>query len=263
MPKPVLGQGAFGEVTLEKYQGMHVAVKALNRHSSMEEVLREVICIINIRPHKYLPIIHGISVDQKPTLIIFKFYGSTSNKKSTTLQYFLRKHLPDHASSAREDAGSADKINLETEIMRVATYVCQALQHIHSCDYLHGDIKSDNILIVREGFSLIPKIIDFGKSCKISNPTYSCVVVNNEAEYNDKKLFYRHMAKELFFGSPRSIETDIFAYGVLLNDVLKALRRNDTSFAVLVEQALSDFPKNRPGLLKIMDVLEHVARKFM
>ena len=173
------------------------------------------------------------------------------------MQYFLRKLLTDHAGSTCEGAGSADKINLETEIMRVAVYVCQALQHIHSCDYLHGDIKSDNILIVREGFSLIPKIIDFGKSCKISNPTYSCVVVNNEVEYNEKKLVYRHMAKELFFGSPRSIETDIFAYGVLLNDVLKALRRNDTSFAVLVEQALSDSPENRPGLVKITDVIQH------
>ena len=255
-PKPVLGKGAFGEVTLQKYQGMHVAVKALNRNSLIEEVLREVLCIINIKPHKYLPIVHGISVDQKPPLIIYKFYGSTSNKRSTTLQYFIRKLLND-AGSTSEGAGNADSINLGTEIMRVAVYVCQALQHIHSCDYLHGDIKSDNILIVRDGSSLIPKIIDFGKSCKISTPTYSCVVVNNEAEYNAKKLVYRHMAKELFFGSPRTIKTDIFAYGVLLDDVLKALRRNDTSFAVLLEQALSESPENRPGLVRIMDVLQH------
>ena len=49
--------------------------------------------------------------------------------------------------------GSADSINL----MQAALYVCQALPHIHSCEYLHGDIKSDNILLVREGLSLIPK----------------------------------------------------------------------------------------------------------
>ena len=102
---------------------------------------------------------------------------------------------------------------------------------------------------------MIPKIMDFGKSCKISSPTYSCVLVSDEAEYNAKRLVYRHMAKELFFGSPRTIKTDVFAYGVLLDDVLKALKRNDTSFAVLVEQALSDLPENRPGLVKIMDVL--------
>ena len=97
------------------------------------------------------------------------------------MQYFIRKLYTD-AGSTSQGTGSADSINL----MQAALYVCQALPHIHSCEYLHGDIKSDNILLVREGLSLIPKIIDFGKSCKISSPTYSCILVSDEAEYNAK-----------------------------------------------------------------------------
>ena len=48
-----------------------------------------------------------------------------------------------------------------------------------------------------------------------------------------------------------------FPHGILLNDVLKALRRNDASFAVLVEQVLNDFPENRPRLVKIIYVPQH------
>lgn len=249
-PQLVLGKGAFGEVTLEKYQGMYVAVKKFTRHSQKEDVLREVLCIMNIKPHTYLPIVYGISLEQKPFLIVFKFYGSLSNKRSTTLQYFIRKLNTSGVGSAD------DNINLNTEILRVANHVCEALQHIHSCGYLHGDLKADNILVIKESSRLIPKIIDFGKSCKISSPSYSCVLVKNEAEYNTKRLAYSHMARELFFGNPRTIKTDIFAYGILLDNVLKALRTNPTSFTLLVEQALSDRPDDRPELNTIIHVFK-------
>jgi serine/threonine protein kinase len=76
--------------------------------------------------------------------------------------------------------------------------------------------KSNNVLIIRQNSNIVPKIIDFGKSSIISSPCHSCIIVKNKKKFENAKLKYPHMAKELFFGKPTSIKTDIFAYGILL-----------------------------------------------
>jgi len=63
------------------------------------------------------------------------------------------------------------------------------------------------------------------------------------------------MAKELLFGEPRSIQTDTFAYGVLLKEVLTALNKTNTEFDVLLEQVLSDSPGDRPSLTYIHNIV--------
>ena len=123
-----------------------------------------------------------------------------SNRKAATSHYFIHKlNNSSVANNRKHDTGiNHENQDLEREILRIAGYVCEALQHLHSCGYLHGDIKSNSILIIRENSRLIPKITDYGKSCKISSPTYSCVLVKNVAEYNSEKMIYRHSAKEIF-----------------------------------------------------------------
>ena len=63
------------------------------------------------------------------------------------------------------------------------------------------------------------------------------------------------MAKELLFGEPRSIQTDIFAYGVLLKEILAALNKTSTELDVLLEQVLSDSPENRPSLTYMHNIV--------
>lgn len=255
-PEIILGKGSFGEVSLQTYHGEYVAVKKFIRQSSEEEILREIISIINIRAHKYLPIVYGVSLERRPFLMISKFYGSSSGKKSTTLQYYLRKFIRSGDNYQTSDkANNLTSVNRGKELLRVAGNICEALYHIHMCGYLHGDLKSNNILLIKENSNLTPKVIDFGKSCKIDCPSVSCVVVKNEKEYDEVKLLYSHMAKELFFGKPRSVQTDIFAYGVLLSNILQVIKRNDTCFNILVEQALSDDPEKRPTLSCISNII--------
>ena len=101
----------------------------------------------------------------------------------------------------------------------------------------------------------MPKIIDFGKSCQIRTPSYSCIITKSERDYENAKLKYPHMTKELFFGKPRSIETDIFAYGILLQEIINTLNISNTEFDVLLERTLSDLPENRPTLNCIRNVI--------
>ena len=231
-PDVLLGKGAYGEVSLQTYQGMEVAVKKF-RYSTKEDVLREMLTVLNVRAHEYLPIVYGVSLELKPFLLISKFYGSA--KRSKTLQYCLKRYC----SGCQSDRKSTSSLN-DDEFLQLARNICEGLHHIHLCGYLHGDIKSNNIVIVKQNSNLLPKIIDFGKSCRISSPSYSCIIVTNENDYKDARLKYPHMAKELLFGEPRSIQTDIFAYGVLLKEILAALNKTSTELDVLLERVLSD-----------------------
>ena len=268
-PEVLLGKGSYGEVTLQTYQGMAVAVKKY-KNCSKEEVVRELITVLNVRAHKFLPIVYGVSIERRPFLMISQFYGSLSTKRSTTLQYYLKKYTRSSRDSGNNDryhssSGSVPAVSTsdnilknDRELLHVAGNICEGLDHIHQCGYLHGDIKSNNVLIIRQNSNIVPKIIDFGKSSIISSPCHSCIIVKNEKEFENAKLKYPHMAKELFFGKPRSIETDIFAYGILLKEILNAmpnLNKNNTEFDVLLEQALSDLPENRPTLTCIKNVI--------
>jgi hypothetical protein len=259
-PETVLGKGAYGEVSFQTYQGMAVAVKKY-KNCSKEDVVRELLTVLNIRPCMFLPIVYGVSTERRPFLMILKFYGSLSTKRSTTLQYYLKKYSRSSAKNGNNSSCSfpaASTSNIpknDRELLQVAENICEGLDHIHKCGYLHGDIKSNNILIIKQDSNVVPKIIDFGKSCMISSPSYSCVTVKSEKEYESAKLKYPHLAKELFFGKPRSIETDIFAYGILLREILNTLNKNNTEFNVLLEQALSDRPENRPVLTCIKSVI--------
>ena len=228
-PEILLGKGSYGEVSLQTYQGMSVAVKKY-KNCLKDEVVRELLTVLNIRPHALLPIVYGVSIERRPFLLISKFYGSSSAKRSTTLKYFLAKYPRGNESKHNSSVGPSKSIDTpkkNREVLQIAENICEGIEHVHQGGYLHGDIKSNNVLIIKCSSGIMPKIIDFGKSCKISTPSYSCVITKSETEYENAKLKYPHMAKELFFGQPRSIETDIFAYGILLQEIVNALIKSN------------------------------------
>ncbi len=154
-PKTVLGKGAYGEVSFQTYQGMAIAVKKY-KNCSKEDVVPELLTVLNIRPCMFLPIVYGVSTERKPFLMISKFYGSLSTKRSTTLQYYLKKYSHSSAkngnnSSCSFPAASTSNIRKnDRELLQVAENICEGLDHIHKCGYLHGDIKSNNILIIKQ-----------------------------------------------------------------------------------------------------------------
>lgn len=55
----------------------------------------------------------------------------------------------------------------ELHAKRVARQLAAAVQHIHSRDLVHRDIKLDNILVFRSDFSRI-KLCDFGETRRIN-----------------------------------------------------------------------------------------------
>ncbi|KAG8958247.1 hypothetical protein FRC03_009301 [Tulasnella sp. 419] len=94
--------------------------------------------------------------------------------------------------------------------------VANGLAYLHSSTppIIHGDIKSDNVLIDDKGNAVI---IDFGLGLVIHNKPMVLERTTSSCENGNP----RWLAPELYFeeGAMRSMATDVYAFGCLLLEI--------------------------------------------
>ena len=90
-------------------------------------------------------------------------------------------------------------------------YECaDALYFIHSKEYLHNDLKADNVIINEGNNSLHPIIIDFGKSTTLAKGTVSHLSLRDQERY---RKFHKHIAPEVVRGTyPQSQASDVYSF---------------------------------------------------
>ncbi len=103
------------------------------------------------------------------------------------------------------NANSTQKHKLE-----LFKQVCEAVEYAHANLILHKDIKSDNVLVAKDGS---PRLIDFGIASSIEN-----------TEGVSNALSLATASPEQLKGEPISVQTDVFGLGVLLYEMLTAKR---------------------------------------
>ncbi|HYA96870.1 MAG TPA: tetratricopeptide repeat protein, partial [Methylomirabilota bacterium] len=91
----------------------------------------------------------------------------------------------------------------EKETVEIGTQLCDALSAVHHAGLLHRDIKPGNAMRAEGGRILL---MDFGLSHEL----------HRETRWGGTRDY---MAPELYAGSPPSIQSDIYAMGVLLQFV--------------------------------------------
>ena len=89
------------------------------------------------------------------------------------------------------------------EAVALGLFLLEASQFLLRFDLAHGDVKPENILVLKRGDSLDFKLIDFGSSTEI----FSTVSRAGTPTY---------LAPERFRGAPISERTELFAIGVTL-----------------------------------------------
>jgi len=91
----------------------------------------------------------------------------------------------------------------------VITQVAEALRYVHNCGIIHGDIKSENILLTRsQDRRRLAKLLDFG----LARPEDG-----NEAHIEGTP---EYMAPERISRRPASPQSDIYALGILFWECL-------------------------------------------
>jgi serine/threonine protein kinase len=94
------------------------------------------------------------------------------------------------------------------EIITFFTHIAKGLKDIHDANIIHKDLHSGNILI-RDDF--FPYISDLGL-CRPAN--------ENQNKKGDVYGVLPYMAPEVLRGQPYTKATDIYSFGIIMNEVV-------------------------------------------
>ncbi len=86
--------------------------------------------------------------------------------------------------------------------------LCRALSYLHSQQVIHGDLKPDNILVDHKGDHL--KLIDFGLA----------QIAGSKQKQEAPAGTLAYLAPEVLKGKPASKQSDLYALGILLYQLL-------------------------------------------
>ncbi|EAX96191.1 CMGC family protein kinase [Trichomonas vaginalis G3] len=188
-----LGRGAFGVVILCYDHKIHslVAVKLVKDRPSMRN---------QITNEKEVN--EAISRSSEPEASRFAKYFDYF--KFRGFHVFVFEYLGTNlAYMLKYNRINGLKVNL---IKIIGKQVAEALKFYHSINYIHCDIKPDNILWTDEQHESI-KLIDLGCTCKENQILHSCI----------QSRYYR--APEVILGCNYYNKIDVWSYGCLLSEL--------------------------------------------
>lgn len=239
-PKNLLGEGGFGKV----YKGVllenkEVAVKRFskNTHQGKQDFVAEVTTIGNLH-HKNLVKLAGWCYERSELLLVYEFMPN--------------KSLDQFIFSDKKQIAETNPTILDWETRHsIIRGVAQALDYLHNgCQdrVIHRDIKSSNIMLDSE---FNARLGDFGLARTI-HPNY-------QTHHSTQVLAGTHgyMAPESFHNSRATVETDVYAFGVLLLEVVCARKPGTQSVENNYSNSIVDWVwayYRRERLFEVVDV---------
>uniref|UniRef100_A0A914UY70 Ig-like domain-containing protein n=1 Tax=Plectus sambesii TaxID=2011161 RepID=A0A914UY70_9BILA len=189
-----IGVGAFGVVhrCVERATGNTFAAKFINTpHALDKETVRKEIGVMSNLRHPKLIHLHDAFEDDNEMVMIYEFMSGGE----------LFEKVSDDSNRMTEQ-----------EAIEYMRQVCEGLQHMHENNYVHLDLKPENIMFTTKRSSEL-KLIDFGLASKL-NPKDTVKVTTGTAEF---------AAPEVVEGHPVGYYTDMWSVGVLSYILLSGL----------------------------------------
>eukprot|EP00299_Pterocystis_sp_00344_P015223 c7592_g2_i2.p1 GENE.c7592_g2_i2~~c7592_g2_i2.p1 ORF type:complete len:379 (+),score=97.52 c7592_g2_i2:163-1137(+) len=253
-----IGSGGFGVVYKGTYFGRPVAIKKLTAADLPEDAMNEFRHEVDIMSNmKHPNILTLVAVSEEPSNMVI--VSDLCDRKS--LYHVL--HDPN------------TKLNKRIKL-KMALDAAMGMAHLHSKGIVHRDLKTLNLLVTED---FIVKVADFGlakvKTITKSVMTGSIHVMGTVA----------YMAPELLMGKPFTEKVDVYAFGIVLWEILtrenpfngmsqdvifhgvksgslKPIIPPDCpqSYADLINDCLHVNPLKRPTFSEIKDRLKTIAR---
>jgi len=213
-----LGQGAMGEVYLAHHPviGREVAIKTIlpsaAKGEDAEGRFRREATAAGQLNHPNLVTVFDFDKDQEVFFLVMEYV------KGDDLEDLIRQ-----------------KALSPSQFLEVLAQVCDGLSHAHRNGIIHRDVKPANIRVMRDGKTLLAKVMDFGIArVNDSNLTATGIVMGT----------VNYMAPEYIREGHATAQSDLFAVGVMLYECLTGRKpfAGDNTTTVLFK-IVSDTPQ--------------------
>jgi serine/threonine protein kinase/Tol biopolymer transport system component len=150
------------------------------------------------------------------------------------------------------------------QALAVAVEVAEALAAAHRAGVLHRDLKPSNVMLAEDGHI---KVLDFGLASRLTREVFDVNAATETSPAADTvttRGTLGYMAPEQLRKQPVDARSDVFAFGVMLYELLTARRAFDgrSSFetvAAILDKDPAPWPaSHEPPLL-----LQHIVRKTL
>jgi len=220
-----IGKGAYGKVYKATYDGREVAVKSMALLKDERErnwMKREISLLKQVR-HPNVTEFIGISKDPENNLLIVMEFVPGGE-----LYPLLQK----------------EDLEIDWPLrLKIALDVASALAFMHARNIIHRDIKSENLL-VDSNWNI--KLCDFGFARAIESREKTRMTMCGSPYFN---------APELLLGKAYNEKADVFAFGILLCEVITRAevnldrlgRKEINAYALDLDGLRQKVPKDCPG----------------
>lgn len=145
----------------------------------------------------------------------------------------------------------------ETEALKIARQIAEALQYAHANGIIHCDLKPANIMVTGQGQA---KLLDFGIARR--NQRVEAEIDTLEIEGAIAGTI-GYMSPEQLRGLPVDHRTDLFAFGVLLYEMLTGQRPFGGSTRMEVAEAIQHSPPRDFGDRPVAGKIQSMIRKLL
>lgn len=264
-----IGKGGMGEVFLayDPICGRRIALKRIRPdmivHKQMHRRFLREARITSQLTHPAIIPIYAIKIEQDLSYYTMPF---VEGKTLKDILSFARKQekmgtKPDHLSSI-------------PSLIRIFLNVCQAIAYAHSKGVIHRDVKPNNIIVGRYGEVLI---LDWGLAKLVKDETDLPEELNEDEEKSSLteeetragKIVgtVAYLAPERAFGHEANYQTDIYALGVILYQILTLHhpfhRKSLIEFRENVNKEILIDPATIAPYRDVPPILSHIALKCL
>lgn len=214
MPENMVGKGGSSHVYKGCLpDGKELAVKIVKpTENAVKEFVQEIEIITSLK-HKNLISLFGFCFEKNKFLLVYDFLSRGS----------LEENLHGNKKD-RNDFGWEERY-------KVAVGVAEALDYLHNgCEQpvVHRDVKSSNVLLSND---FVPQLSDFGLASQVSSSA-------SHMPCTDVAGTFGYLAPEYFMNGKMSDKIDVYAFGIVLLELLSGRKPID-----------NDCPKGQESLV--------------
>lgn len=232
-----IGRGGMADVYLAKdliLDNEEVAIKVLRTNYQTDQ----------IAVARFQREARAMAELNHPNIVSIRDIGEEDGQQFLVMEYVdgsdLKKYIQDHAPLSNN------------EVVRIMEEVLSAMTLAHQQGIVHRDLKPQNILLTKDG---TVKVTDFGIAVAFAETSLT--------QTNSMLGSVHYLSPEQARGSKATVQSDIYAMGIMLFEMLTGHTPYDGDSAVTI--ALQHFQKPLPSIIdenkNVPQALENVVIK--